>query len=164
MFNKICLNMRSVLVIFFIFLIAILSISMMETVSASNISISPTTPGGLKIAIANAQDGDTIYLKKGKYHGENNTNITINKNITIEGIASKVVLDGEGTNIFFRINQKTVLIKNLKFLNGYNVGKNGISGNGGAISSKGNLTVINCTFTNNKTLNNGRGGAIYSVL
>jgi len=160
LFNEIHLKTSKILILFFIFLITTLASSMIETVSATNTTISSTTPGGLKLAIESSQTGDTIYLTKGSYSGENNTNITINKNINIEGLDSKVVLDGQGTNLFFKINQKTVTLKNLKFIHGYNGGKSG-----GAISSKGNLTVINCTFINNKSYNkiNDKGGAIYST-
>ena len=129
---------------------------MISSISAVNISINPTTTGGLSAAIESSNDGDTIYLEKGVYTGENNTNIRINKNITIKGQSSNVVLDGHRKNQIFQINS-TVLLKNLKFTNGY-----GNYNNGGAIHSKGNLTIDNCVFTNNVGDQEGYGGAIAS--
>ena len=150
-----------------ILLITTLTISMISDVSAADITISPTTSGGLKQAIETAKSGDTIYLKNGVYSGENNTNITINKNITIKGLGSQVILDGNNKAQFLQIKKVKVFLNNLKFINGQNrinttdyAGDEIQIGDGGAILSSGYLTINKCTFTNNKAVFSG--GAIYS--
>jgi predicted outer membrane repeat protein len=153
-FYKTSLNKRKILIIVLIFLIAILAISTISVVSAANITINSTSPGGLKKAIDTANNGDTILLQNGVYNGKNNTNIVITKSINIEGLGSKVVLDAQGKNRIFTVSGKNVSLKNLKLIKGYSSNK------GGAIYHKtGDLTIIKCTFTNNKAF---EGGAIYS--
>ena len=160
-------------------IIATLTISMISELSAADITIDPKTSGGLKKAMETAKNGDTILLKNGVYTGKNNVNLIINKNINIEGLGSKVVLDGEGNNHIFTITGETVSLKKLKVTNGYSTASGGainnVKGNlivkdctftnnlaitGGAICTYNKLTVDNCTFTNNKAAN--YGGAIDS--
>jgi len=139
---------------------------MISVVSAVDITISPTTSGGLKKAMETAKNGDTILLKNGVYTGKNNVNLIINKNINIKGLNSKAVLDGEGKTQILRITGKKVKvsIENLKFTNGqsYNNSKDNYDSGGGAIRiTKGSLTVKNCTFTENQASRSG--GAISFV-
>ena len=68
-----------------ILILAVLTISLMSSVSAANQTINPHTSGGLKKAIDNADNGDTIYLKNGDYFGKDNTNLTISKSVNIIG-------------------------------------------------------------------------------
>ena len=149
--NETYLNRRKVLLIFPIFLIAIIAIGMISVVSAKDITIGPKTSGGLKKAIDKAENGDTILLKNGVYKGANNIGLIINKKITIEGKGNNVVIDAQRKNQTFNCYNK-VTFKNLKIKNGYV--KNG---DGAAIISYGDLTVSKCTFTNNQA---GAGGAI----
>lgn len=95
MINKTYFKKRKLLFIFSIFFISIIATSTLSLVSASDITIDPNTPGGLKEAVKVANDGDTISLKDGIYTGANNTKIAIKKSITIKGLGSNVVLDGE---------------------------------------------------------------------
>ena len=148
---------KKILILLSILLIATLSISIIESVNAKDITIGPKTPGGLKTTIENVENGSTIYLKNGIYSGENNTNILLNKNISIEGLGSKVVIDGKGKNQIFKIpSLTTISLKKLKITNGYT----GYSG--GAVTSDTNtlLIITNCFFTNNKA---DITGAIYSL-
>jgi parallel beta-helix repeat protein len=152
-----------------------LVISTISAVSAADITISPSTPGGLKQAVETAKNGDTIYLKNGVYTGENNTQITVNKNINIKGKDSNVVLDGQEKNRLLLLKNKCkVTLQNLKFTNGQaNLRKMDIRYNdnemGGAILIEDSNLIINkCTFNNNKAGGvyggNGllsHGGAIY---
>lgn len=152
--NKKCLDKRKLLFLSLIFLIGTLAINTINGVNATNINIGTDTPGGIKKAVKIANNGDTIFLKAGVYKGVNNTKINIKKSITIYGLDSKVVLDGQGKNQIFTVLGKKVLLKNLKLTKGYSPNK------GGAIYHKaGYLTLTNCTFTNNQAYN---GGAIYS--
>jgi len=166
---------KKLLVIVSIFLIATLTISMINEISAADITIGPNTPGGLKQAVKSAQDGDTIYLQNGVYSGEGNSNIgpwdfskPVSedyegiglKSITIKGLGSNVVIDGKGKNQFMsfvtvwdEFGLMSLSIENIKFINGYS------SNRGGAINFMvpGKLTIKNCVFTNNKAKD---GGAI----
>jgi predicted outer membrane repeat protein len=146
---------RKLLFLLSIFIIVTLAISMINSASAADIIIKPNTLGGFEKAVETANNGDTIYLKDGVYKGKRNTEINIEKNISITGLGSKIVLDGQGKNYLISIqNNNKVSLKKLNFKNGYD--KNF---SGAAIYSKGRLTVNSCTFTNNKALT---GGAIYS--
>ncbi|MCL2116629.1 MAG: hypothetical protein FWH29_10475 [Methanobrevibacter sp.] len=154
MFNKKYFKKRKLLFLVSIFLITTIAISTISMVSAVDIGINTTTLGGLKQAVKNANDGDTILLKNGVYSGKNNTNLIITKNINIKGLGSNVVLDGQGKNQIFIVSGKKVSLRNLKLTKGYTRNK------GGVIYHKtGDLTLINCTFTNNQAYN---GGAVYS--
>ena len=114
---------------------------------------------GPKATIKNAtgtltSDG-TVYIASGTY---NESNIQINKNMTIIGESQKnTIIDGQqsGNSIFNITSGLNVTIINLTLTNGMT----GSTGNGAAIDSSGNLTVDNCTFTNNSATNGG-GGAI----
>ena len=135
-----------------IFLIAILTINTINVVNADQ-TITNTTSGGLKTAIDNVDNGQTVYLENGVYSGKDNTNLTITKNITIVGKGNNVVIDAKGISRIFTISHGvTVTLKNLKLINGKNT-------HGGAINNEGTLFVSDCTFTNNKATEFG-GGAI----
>ena len=114
------------------------------------------TKTGPKLSIKNAtgtvNNGGTVKIAKGIYKGENNTGITIDRNMNIIG-QSRIgtVIDAQGKDIFHISSGINVIILNLTF-------KNGTSSIGGAISNKGNLTVNNCNFTGNKA--SVVGGAI----
>ena len=122
-----------------------------------------TTKSGPKLSIKNAtgtvNKGGTIHIANGQYTGENNTNITINKNMNIIGESQKkTIINGTDTSWIFNISSGvTVTIKNLTLTNGN-------STTGGAIENHGNLTVNNCIFTSNTAgwdgTNTNYGGAI----
>jgi uncharacterized protein DUF11/polymorphic membrane protein len=127
----------------------------LSTANAAEINI--TNTDNLGETITNATNGDTINLDTGTYTN-NVTNITINKNLTIQGNGStgNVIIDAQKSGRFFSITgNSNVIFINITFLNG------NITENGGAIyNTGGTLTLINCTFTNNTATNNG--GAIFN--
>ena len=120
----------------------------------------PSTNNGPKLTIQNATGtisaNGTIDIANGIYAGVKNNNITINKNMTIQGQSqSGTIINGSGINWIFKIPRgMAVKIINITLING-NTAK------GSAIENDGTLTVINCTFSNN-TADNGDGGAIYN--
>ena len=133
-----------------IFLILILGINTINVVDATNVTISPTTSGGLWEAIKTANNGDTIYLKDGEYTGEYNVEINVNKNITIQGESKNVVINGQNkykylfqmvkhdpTQKFMPVSVKLVNLKVKNF-------------NETVIDNWGSLKVVNCTFTDNE--------------
>jgi len=107
----------------------------------------------IKNATGTANQGGTVKIANGIYKGENNTGISIDKNMTIIGQSrTGTVIDAQGKDIFhIVISGINVTILNLTF-------KNGTSSIGGAISNRGNLTVNNCNFTGNRATQ--IGGAI----
>ena len=84
----------------------------------------------LECAIDNSKDDSTIYLNDGEYVGENNRNINIDKSITIIGKSKEnTIINGEASGRLFNV------------------------------TSTGRLTLINITFLNAHTTENG--GTIY---
>ncbi|MEN6552759.1 MAG: right-handed parallel beta-helix repeat-containing protein [Methanobacterium sp.] len=108
----------------------------------------------IKNATGIVNPNGTIHIADGTYTGLYNTNITIDKNMTIVGQSqTKTIINGEKINFIFTVNPGvTLTIQNLTLTNG-------TAANGGAINNDGSLTVTNCTFTDNKATNN-YGGAI----
>ena len=111
----------------------------------------------IKNATGIVNPNGTIHIADGTYTGVYNTNITIDKNMTIVGQSqTKTIINGEKINFIFTVNPGvTLTIQNL-------ILTNGTAANGGAIyNNYGSLTVTNCTFTDNTATNNN-GGAIYN--
>ena len=115
-------------------------------------------------AIADAKEGDTLYLERHTYYG-NGTQIELTKSIKLIG-GNGTVLDGEGKSIIIYINQANdVTVENITFINGnyFNAG--------GAILVRGNnVHISNCIFMNNHAANyagaiswtQGSGGVVYN--
>ncbi len=151
------------------------------TVNAANLTVGPDgTYQNISSAYEAAVDsGDVILIADGEYSGPGNTNIIINKNLTIQGQSQNgTIINGNNTNWIFQIQPGIhVTIQNLTVTNGhayyyggaiYNQGTLTIDGstftnntadNGGAILNEDTLTIEGSTFTNNTADN---GGAIYN--
>ena len=128
-------------------------ISIMGTVSAANYTVNPGD--SIQSAIDNASSNDTIIVNDNNGSAYTYTeNLVINKTLQLKASTGKnVTIRPSNLSSIVTINQgMTVTISNLKFANGYYA-----SNQGGAIYNAGNLTLINCTFTNNTAYN---GGAI----
>jgi uncharacterized repeat protein (TIGR01451 family) len=116
-----------------------------------------------KLTIQNAtgtvSPNGVVTIADGVYSGNGNTNIVIDRNMTIQGLSqTKTIINGTDTNWIFNITSGVnVTIGNLTFTNGSGY-------RGGAIYNHGDLTVENCTFTNNTATSleqaGGGGGAI----
>ena len=164
---------RILIILLFVFIISIASVSASEDVNQTNekssdiISISPdediinATDGGtftdLQEKIDNAQEGSIINLENDyKYNeGFNQEGIVISKNLTINGNGHKI--DGNFTARIFYIGGSTtgIVLNNIGFLNGFS---NYV---GGAIFIENGInTFYNCTFINNIA---NQGGAIGSM-
>ncbi len=111
----------------------------------------------IKNATGTVNNGGTMNIADGTYSGTGNTNITVDRNMTVQGQSKEnTVINGTDTDRIFIIPSGfTVLLQNLTFTNGYG------TDDGGAIHSNGNLTVNDCIFTSNYASDNA-GGAIYS--
>ncbi|MCL2687405.1 MAG: hypothetical protein FWE58_02595 [Methanobrevibacter sp.] len=156
--------------IYFLIVVSILVIvCSLSTVSAANKTITTGDEGGIRNAINNnsVNSGDTVFLQPGIYDKTgNDTNFTINKNITLQGNGStgSVIIDAKGMSRIFTMGGGiNVIFNNIKFINGK------ATGNGGAILNNAGstmMTFISCSFVNNTiTPTNsadGKGGAIYN--
>ncbi len=159
------------LIVFGALTIMSIAISDSHAASSKSVSITNKTDGGLKKVVDNSKSGTSIYLAKGHYNS-NNTNILVNKSITIigKGSARNVVIDAKNRGRFFNVGSKGKLtLYNITFVNGKVNGS--IGAKGGAILSNGELTIKNCAFKNNLAMvyayNNKKiyysyGGAIYA--
>ncbi len=99
--------------------------------------------------------GETVNIANGTYTGENNTGISIDRNMTLIGQSREgTIIDGENLSRIFTIKDGiTVTLQNLTI-------QNGKTGYGAAIRSRATLNIINCTFTDNNATD--YGGAIYN--
>ncbi|MCL2687184.1 MAG: hypothetical protein FWE58_01450 [Methanobrevibacter sp.] len=126
------------------------------------IDVNPNDSGGIQGAIDSASSGGTVNLTVGTYNKTNlDTNITINKNLTIQGDGSpdKVVIDGQKLSQIFTIDDGlNVTFINITFANGFSTTNGGAIFNGFKDTS---LTFINCIFLNNSAT--ASGGAIYNL-
>lgn len=122
--------------------------------------------------LTNENDGSFADLNT-TINGDSSTNIILDKDYTYSSSDSiktgilisrnNTVIDGQGHTIdakgqtrIFNVTATTVVLKNIKFINGNSSDKSG-----GAIYGYGeNLRVINCTFIDNTA--GAWGGAIYS--
>ncbi len=141
-----------------IFLSCIFLIANKEVQSQIVINNLSSGPGSLQSVIELAVDGATITFQQGLTDISIDSEITLSKNLTIEGNElSPVTLDANGLSRIFNVTSGSITLKNINFVNG-------TADDGGAIFSAGESVVIdNCTFSNNSaTGTSGSGGAIYS--
>jgi hypothetical protein len=98
-----------------------------------------------------------VNIANGQYTGASNTEITINKNMTIQGqIETGTIIGGTGTNWIFDIQPGiNVVINDLTLTNATN-------SYGGAIHNQGTLTLNNDTFNNN-TNTSGSEGVVWNT-
>lgn len=100
--------------------------------------------------IDSASSGSTINLTHNYSYADGDSSIIINKTLTING--NGVSLDALKNVRILQVNADSVVLKNIKFINGFN-------NEGAGIYWNGNTGLIeNCTLFNNTASN---GGAIY---
>lgn len=108
-------------------------------------------------ATGTVTENGIVTIAEGVYSGENNTQIIIDKNMTIQGLSQTgTIINGTGSDWIFHINNGiSVTLAKLTLTNA-------TRGDGGAIYNTGTLIVTNCTFTDN-IAHSGMGGAIFST-
>lgn len=100
--------------------------------------------GSLKFAVDVANNNSKIVLIDGTYKGNSNTNININKDLTIESRSNGVTLDGNGENYFFNVAKgSSLVLNNIKFINGFTDSYLQL----GIINNQGKLLVNNSSFS-----------------
>ena len=108
----------------------------------------------LKEALNETIDYDTIMIASGEYKGTNNTELTIDKNLTIMKYGDgEAIFDAESQRRIWYVPATSINITGITF-------KNGNATSGGALHFEKSLTNsnINATFINNNAKENG--GAI----
>jgi len=113
--------------------------------SDDNDGLSWATPKAtIRNATLTASSGDSIWLAEGEYTGEDNRDISIEKNLTLTGQSTMgtVINCGHLSRAFTVSADAAFTLRNLTV-------KNGNGYYGGAIQNRGNLTVENCMFTDN---------------
>jgi len=124
------------------------------SVSAAEVTVGPLQSAivdndNILDAVTSSSNGDVITLMSGTYKGVNNRDITINKNITIQGAAyakkgtGKTIIDGEGKTIFDIDPSAIVNIYGITFMN------SGANSGVVTINNYGTLNVKNCEFADN---------------
>ena len=131
----------------------------------------------LRELINNASAGDTIYLTD-YFIADGTGQVVIDKDITIIGNGN--IIDGNGQSRIFYIYDANVVLEDISFINAFDsdsgaaiftesdltvidctFSDNEADWCGAAIDASADLTVINCTFTNN-IIHFGDGGAIFA--
>lgn len=113
--------------------------------------------------IDNLEPNGIIKIANGEYCGLNNTNITIDKNMTIMGQSPiDTIINGSNTHWIFKIlPELNVVISNLTLANGFSNNNGGAIQNYCEISGDNSgfkacvLTMNNCTFTGNTASKEG---------
>ena len=167
-------------ILVFLFSLIFITLSTVSAVSASSSVIYVNGSHGndandglswatAKLTIKNATGtvaaGGTVNIANGVYRGAGNTNIIINKSMTIKGQSkSGTIINGTNRTRIFQIKKLVpteplpsedinVILQNLTIAHGN-------ATNGGAISNEGVLTVKGCIFKGNIA---STGGAIYNT-
>ena len=110
-------------------------------------------------AINYTSNDTTVYLNEGRYAGENNRNITLDKSVELIGTSKEnTVIDCESLGRLFTMNSNSKLtLINLTLTNG------NLDDNGGLIHNEGGeITIKNCILSNSRGYKNG--GTIYNNL
>jgi hypothetical protein len=117
---------------------------------------------GINQGIANTGDGNTLFLSSGTYNKVSDLEITINKNLTIQGKGpvDTVIIDGLNSKRMFTIGSDNL---NVTFINITFINASATSLKGSVIINSyknTNLTIINCSFINNSYIDYAKNGAI----
>ena len=152
--------------------------------AGSGTACSQAQPCSLQTALAQATDGDTIYIAAGTYTGSGSEVVAIDQSINLfggwDGAATgpvvrdpdvhQTILDGEDARRVVHITGQLAApaLDGLLIRNGNAVGLGGYSGSdagGGMLIEQANARVTNCTIMDNNagpatTTANGLGGGV----
>ena len=159
-------SLSHVLCTFILLGIIISSAIFVTPVSAETITVTNTNDSGagsLRQAIIDATPGSTVVFAPALSGGTITLiveiEITIDLDIDGSSLASPITIDGDSGQIFIINSESTVTLDSLIIQGGNDVIHGGYGG-GIYIYENGNLTVTNCTFSNNNAML--EGGAIYN--
>ncbi|MCL2115059.1 MAG: hypothetical protein FWH29_02430 [Methanobrevibacter sp.] len=130
-----------------------------QCLSGANLNITNSTVGGISNGVSTISDGDVLNLENGIYTGSDNWNITIDKNLTIQGNSKTdtIIHVNEENHVFNIIEGNTLTLINLTIISNYEYFDEDIANYNGLIAvfngsarGDGNLEFDNCNFINNK--------------
>ena len=154
-------NLKDFLVYFLIILaMALVIFNFIGVSEGATHNINNTTQAGIKETINGDVDNFiTIILEEGEYSGENNTNISIAKNVIIRGNgSSKTIINGGKNQIFYIEKSGNLTLSNVTLLNGESSQGRLIYNNLGNALIKNSILIINMSSGDG----NDWGGAIYN--
>ncbi len=146
----------------------------------SGTACSQAAPCSLQTALAQAHDGDTLYLAEGTYTGTGTAVITLTKSITLYGgwdgttttpvardpDAHPTLLDGEGQRrVVYITGTIAPVLDGLVITHGNAVGLGGFSSydaGGGIYVHQADVLIRNCTIISN-AVQGGTGGGIVFI-
>lgn len=156
--------MKKLLLSFFILLSVQFAMARKVVVTSGSDNETALTPGMLRYIISTAQSNDTITFNVSKVNLE--AKLDISSSVVIDGGKEMVTIDGGSKNQIFNItayfSSTTILIKNLKLINGKRDSDYGWGGAMYVFVSGGKVSVDNCIFSNNEAVasSDGQGGAL----
>jgi len=125
-------------------------------VFAIDMVVDNSTSGGISGGINNISEKGALVLADGNYKGFENSNIIINKNVTIQGSSkSGTVIYTDSKNAFIVEKGNTLTLINLTIISNYFYNGNDIANYGskvhttnGSVGGEGNVIFNNCNFVN----------------
>ena len=143
-----------VMVFFAMLMASVMSAGIVHAATITVTSLNDSGPGSLRQAIADAATGDTIDFAVTGTVVLTSGELTINKDLTIEGPGSgDLTISGNNANRVFNISGGNITIR------GVTVQLGATSGDGGGIYNSGTLTVTSSTIGYNTGY---VGGAVYN--
>ena len=154
------MNIKRVILI----LLLIGVISSLSIVNAQDANITQdlqSPPTSIYDAVDEAQDNDVINLENKTYNTLDDTEITIDKSISLIG-SDNTVIDGQNKDYLFKITDNVnVTFENIKFINAFKKADKNQDGFGAALEiNKANVIIKNCQFIGN-SISYGEGDSIY---
>ena len=140
----------------------------LEAYSASSSSLnlkgdSKSYPDSIFDAIYDAKDNDIIYLDNKTYDGIDNTEIIIDKSISLIG-SDNTIIDAQNKYYIFKINDNlNVTFENISFVNAFKMAGKEQDAYGAALEiGNSNVVIKNCKFIGN-SITYGEGDFIYGA-
>lgn len=124
---------------------------------------SKSYPDSIFDAIYDAKDNDIIYLDNKTYDGIDNTEIIIDKSISLIG-SDNTIIDAQNKYYIFKINDNlNVTFENISFVNGFKIAGKEQDAYGAALEiGNSNVVIKNCKFIGN-SITYGEGDFIYGA-
>ncbi|MBZ9571065.1 hypothetical protein KQY27_05875, partial [Methanobrevibacter sp. TMH8] len=142
----------------FLVVVVLVVVCSMQGVFAVDTTINPGN-GTINDGLSSLDNGGTLNLDSGNYSGTGNSNITIDKNVTIKGSnSSNTIIFGNGNDPVFIVEDgNTLTLINLTIFSNYlNRGNDSAVYGGmvhisnGSIVGQGNLVFSNSVFINDE--------------
>ena len=125
-------------------ILPIVAVLLVSTVSAANTKVS--TFDGLRSALIQAVDGDTITLASGTYNASSQIEVTVNDvTLMAENANDKPVLDAGATNRIMKVTGSRLTVVGISFKNGFTTSYGGAIRIDGA-EAVSTVKIVDCEF------------------